>query len=128
MGRYYSGDIEGKFMFAVQSSDAPERFCAKIEGVDGDSIENPEDDWGVHYMIHYEDYDNVKKELDSIDSNAVQRVVKMFNENDYYGDETMKQYNVSEHDLSEYADYQLGKQILEYLEREESDCYIYAEL
>ena len=28
MGRYYSGDIEGKFMFAIQSSDAPERFGA----------------------------------------------------------------------------------------------------
>ncbi|MBD3842163.1 MAG: hypothetical protein IE909_09805 [Campylobacterales bacterium] len=26
MGRYYSGDIEGKFYFGVQSSDAPSRF------------------------------------------------------------------------------------------------------
>ena len=26
MGRYYNGDIEGKFWFAVQSSDASERF------------------------------------------------------------------------------------------------------
>ena len=28
MGRYYSGDIEGKFWFAVQSSTSPERFGA----------------------------------------------------------------------------------------------------
>ena len=28
MGRYYSGDINGKFMFAVQPSDAGERFGA----------------------------------------------------------------------------------------------------
>ena len=26
MGRYYSGDIEGKFWFALQSSDAADRF------------------------------------------------------------------------------------------------------
>ena len=26
MGRYYNGDIEGKFMFAVQSSHAADRF------------------------------------------------------------------------------------------------------
>ena len=32
MGRYYSGDIEGKFWFAVQSSDDADNF-----GVEGDS-------------------------------------------------------------------------------------------
>ena len=26
MGRYYSGDIEGKFAFAIQNSDAADRF------------------------------------------------------------------------------------------------------
>ena len=26
MGRYYDGDISGKFWFAVQSSNAPARF------------------------------------------------------------------------------------------------------
>jgi hypothetical protein len=26
MGRYYDGDINGKFMFGVQSSDAADRF------------------------------------------------------------------------------------------------------
>ena len=26
MGRYYNGDIEGKFWFAVQSSDCADRF------------------------------------------------------------------------------------------------------
>ena len=28
MGRYYNGDVEGKFMFAIQGSDAHERFGA----------------------------------------------------------------------------------------------------
>ena len=29
MGRYYSGDIEGKFWFGVQSSNAADRFGAE---------------------------------------------------------------------------------------------------
>ena len=29
MGRYYNGDVNGKFMFAVQSSNAHERFGAE---------------------------------------------------------------------------------------------------
>jgi len=28
MGRYYTGDIEGKFVFGIQSSDAADRFGA----------------------------------------------------------------------------------------------------
>jgi len=30
MGRYYTGDIEGKFMFAIQPSNAPEIFGAEV--------------------------------------------------------------------------------------------------
>ena len=55
MGRYYSGDIEGKFMFGVQSSNAPTRFYAT------------ECDPGhIEYNVSFDDYDKVKKELDSI--------------------------------------------------------------
>ena len=32
MGRYYEGDIEGKFWFAVQSSDDGEHFGAEEQG------------------------------------------------------------------------------------------------
>ena len=31
MGRYYGGDIEGKFWFALQSSEAPMRFGGMME-------------------------------------------------------------------------------------------------
>lgn len=37
MGRYYSGDIEGKFAFGVQSSNAADRFG--VEGQPPDYIE-----------------------------------------------------------------------------------------
>ena len=40
MGRYYDGDIEGKFWFGVQSSDAPKVFSP-------DKEEYTEEDFGV---------------------------------------------------------------------------------
>jgi len=117
MGRYYSGDIEGKFMFGVQPSDAPERFCAKES-----------EPMTIEYVVDYDDYENVKSAVESVDKDSIAKVEKMFSEKDKYNDDTMKQYGVTNYDLREYADYQLGKQILEYLEREQSDCYICAEL
>jgi len=53
MGRYYNGDIDGKFMFAVQSSDSGERFGA-IE----------EDSGYINYVIYREDsYKEIVEEL-----------------------------------------------------------------
>ena len=52
MGRYYSGDIEGKFMFAVQSSDAPERFGA---------IENQD------YIDYWIDSDSIDESVQSLE-------------------------------------------------------------
>tara|TARA_R100000781_G_C3974591_1_gene91385 strand:+ start:71 stop:436 length:366 start_codon:yes stop_codon:yes gene_type:complete len=121
MGRYYSGDIEGKFMFAVQSSDAPERFGA-VESNPG----------YIDYYVPPDATDEIRNELDSITSlcgDQILRVQKMFDENMHYNDETMKEYGVTEEGLSEYADYQLGKQILEYLEENpDCGCNIQAEL
>jgi hypothetical protein len=48
MGRYYSGDIEGKFWFALQDSDAADRF-----GVEGDQ---------PNYITYYFDEDNLETE------------------------------------------------------------------
>ena len=31
MGRYYNGDIEGKFWFGLQSSESPNRFGGSME-------------------------------------------------------------------------------------------------
>ena len=109
MGRYYNGDVNGKFMFAVQSSDAHERFGAVISCVD--------------YEISRDMYDDIVRELDSIDKGSIERVDKMFKENTGYNDEIKKQYNVTEHDLSEYADYSLGKQVKDYFDDNPEDHY-----
>lgn len=118
MGRYYSGDVDGKFMFAIQSSDAHERFGAKEQ-----------ESGFVEYWIGREKYDHIVKELDSINKESVERVSKMFDENKTYNNETQEQYNVTSFDLSEYADYKIGKQVKDYFDDnpEVDNCYFQAE-
>ena len=55
MGRYYSGDIEGKFLFSIQSSDAADRF-----GVIGQPPST------LIYSFGTEDLENVENELRKI--------------------------------------------------------------
>jgi len=119
MGRYYSGDIDGKFMFAVQSSDAHERFGA-VEQEPG----------YIDYCIRRESYDDIVKELQKIDKGSIKRVSKMFDENRCYNDETQKKYDVTSLDLSEYADYRIGKQVKEFFDDnpEIDECYFQAEI
>ena len=123
MGRYYSGDIEGKFMFAVQSSDAPTRFGAEEQ-----------ESGYIDYWVPPSAIDEIRNELDSITSlcgDQIERVQNMFDNEMGYNDDTMKKYGVTKQGLSEYADYRLGKQILEFLEDERNEgygCSIQAEL
>jgi len=107
MGRYYNGDIDGKFWFAVQPSNAGERFGAKEISP-----------YYIEYEIDRDDsYKDIVKELKSIESNgAIKRVDDMFKKlqllkGNGYDDDTLKQYGVKEKDIEEYADYELGKQI-----------------
>jgi len=120
MGRYYSGDIEGKFMFAVQGSNAPERFGAS------------ENQNYIDYYIDSSQTDEVREEVKQIETehaDQIKRIDKMCDENDGYNDETMKKYGVTKEGLSEYADLRLGRQILEYLEENpDFGCSIHAEL
>tara|TARA_R100001082_G_C4357404_1_gene157568 strand:+ start:1529 stop:1891 length:363 start_codon:yes stop_codon:yes gene_type:complete len=120
MGRYYTGDIEGKFMFAVQPSDAPERFGA---------IENQD---YIDYWIDSDRIDEVREEVKQIETESadqIKRINKMFDNEMGYNDEIQKKYGVTKEGLSEYADLQLGKQILEYLEENpDCGCSIQAEL
>jgi hypothetical protein len=119
MGRYYNGDVEGKFMFAVQSSNAHERFGA---------IEYEPN--YINYTIDREKYDDIVKELNSIDKGSINRVTKMFEENNGYNDDTMKRYNVSVKDLSEYADFKLGEKVKDFFDDNPDmlECNFEAEL
>lgn len=103
MGRYYSGDIDGKFWFAVQSSDAADRF-----GVTG---ERPNT---LQYYFSEDDLDNVNAEINRIKEKLGFKLVvieKFFRDNSGYDDEMLAKAHITNKELSEYADLQLGIKI-----------------
>ena len=128
MGRYYTGDIEGKFAFGVQSSAAADRFgkpgCAP------------------GYLEYYYEDDNMpelKLELKVIEESlgAHKRALQIYfdlykTEHDAPMDfpEYLKKAELpklTEEQYKEYVDYALGRQILDCVEREGS-CSFTAEL
>jgi len=130
MGRYYSGDIEGKFWFAVQSSDCADRFGQK--GYSPDYLE-----------YHYEDahIEDITKELKAIEKNIgkkrLKAMDKFFNKRLAYNDEELLEFLHKEtgvkpksktirYLLSEYADLKLGRKILDCVE-DEGYCSFTAE-
>lgn len=118
MGRYYSGDIEGKFWFAVQSSNAADRF-----GVEGSTPSY------LTYFYSKEDLPMVVDELKSIEVGLGDNFDKMkdfFSTRSYYNDnellvflgldDTPDNMLKIRHMLKEYADHDLGTKIKNHLE------------
>jgi hypothetical protein len=134
MGRYYYGDIEGKFWFAVQSSYAPERFGAVAEDVyyyDDEEGKEVLDDSFVDFYI--KDKKKVEREMKRIEKNLgdhVQKFKDFFDSLELgYNDKMMEEAGLDKDLLPEYADYILGKKILDYMNANEGEvCWINAEL
>ena len=123
MGRYYYGDIEGKFWFAVQPSDAADRF-------------------GGYYHLSY-DFDEdtlptVEEELEKILNNLGEYKKKM---DDYFEERCAKNSGYTPEELAEvlgvslekcegllrdYADYGLGIKIRDAI-KEHGSCQFDAE-
>lgn len=119
MGRYYSGDIEGKFWFGVQSSNAADRFGQR--GYEPNYIE-------YHYTDH--DLDEVEVEIKRIKDelgNKVEILDRFFTEYYSYSDDDLEKIGISNHDLSEYADLELGIKIRDCI-KENGVCSFTAEL
>ena len=115
MGRYYDGDIEGKFWFGVQSSDDASYF--------GGNEEVEEDEEGNTIEISYS---FTKEDLDDIDSGLADCKEKLagyhnslnefFEANDGYNDDILsKHLGVTKMELNGllewYARYTLGNKI-----------------
>jgi hypothetical protein len=100
MGRYYSGDIEGKFMFGVQSSTAADRF--------GATYFEPN---YVEYYFDEEQLETIKEQLDEL-REAYLKTQEYFKDRISYTDEDAKANGITEQDLSDYADYALGEKIM----------------
>ena len=120
MGRYYDGDIEGKFMFAVQPSNAGERFGAQ-------DVTNY-----ITYYVDRDQYEGIVEELNDIEkTGAVKRVLDMLDKCDVgYNNKTMKENGVSNGDLSEYADWILGTKMKDWFDDnpDEDGLFFNAEL
>ena len=130
MGRYYNGDIEGKFWFAVQSSNAPARFGAQ----------EYEPSY-INYYFDEEQLEEVEEELDRIHKNMqgnIEKLDEFFKQNNGYNDQMIIDFYLARYDetineeevkdmLVEYADYELGNQIANCI-KENGECSINCEL
>lgn len=124
MGRYYSGDIEGKFWVGVQPSNTADRFG--FVGVQPSTL---------LYWFTSDDIDSVKNGLKEIEDNLgdyLPLMQKFFSERDMYSDtELCNNVGIAEDEvqyyLKEYADYILGHKILDKL-IETGRCEFEAEL
>lgn len=119
MGRYYSGDIEGKFWFAVQSSTAASRF--------GGEESEPA---YIDYTFEEEHLEEVEAEIEKIQTSLgdkVQILKDFFKENNGYTDEMIEKLGVSMTELEDYADLGLGIKIRDCI-KENGSCSFQAEL
>ena len=124
MGRWCSGDIDHKFWFGVQSSDAADRFG--VTGV------QPQE---LYYYFDEEDLPGIKEELKNIEDKLGNNLVllnKFFEENTSYTDEKLAEYlnvelDVAKNLLKDYADFELGLKIAEAVQTT-GQCEFTAEL
>lgn len=125
MGRYYYGDIEGKFWFGLQNSDAADRF-----GVAGQE---------PNYIEYYFTRDNLKdveEELEYIKKELGVHLIGMLEQwfetakvSDYG---SLEEYlnmdkNQTLYVVSLYADYILGVKIADHI-KNKGECSFTAEL
>lgn len=104
MGRYFHGDIDGKFWFAVQSSNAASRFSADAEC----------DRSSISYYFDEGNLDEVQGELKRIEDKLGDNMLKFFkffSEHDGYNDDMLIEAGLPVSMLEDYADYLLGKKI-----------------
>lgn len=103
MGRYYTGDIEGKFWFGIQSSNAADRF-----GVIGSEPSH------LEYWFDESNFEEVEAEIKNIQDSLGDKlkiIEDFFEKNNGYTDEMLEEVGISNNELSDYADLELGVKI-----------------
>ena len=116
MGRYYFGDIEGKFAFAIQSSDAADRF-----GVSGEQNT-------LSYYFGSDNLEDLEEELKNIVRNLGDKLSKVRKlSQGGVNFEKIKELKITDDDLSEFADFELGLKIRRQIKLTGS-CHFEAEL
>jgi hypothetical protein len=103
MGRYFMGDIEGKFWFGLQSSDCADRFGA--QGYQPEVLK---------YFFEKSDLELVEQEIADIEKSLGDKlkvIDDFFETNNGYNDTMLADANITNQELSEYADLGMGKKI-----------------
>lgn len=121
MGRYFSGDIEGKFWFAVQSSDDGEFFGATE--VDSSVIS--------YYASDLKRARDGLKECRAVLGEYRKKLNAFFKDRPYYNDEEIeKSFEITKEKVQEllkwYARYRLGLKIYKCI-KENGECNFEAE-
>lgn len=123
MGRYYWGDIEGKFWFAVQPSNAADQFgCEGIYNEVEGTLEyhfKKEHALAVRERLRY-----LKKSL----GDYIEKFENFFKANRWYNDDMLKDQidDKAINLLPLYADYLLGLKIKKAIKKF-GECYFEAE-
>jgi len=126
MGRFYNGDIEGKWWFAVQSSDTPERFGGHEISID--------------YSISNDDtFKDAVKQLEEDLDGKLKWLKQFFKDNSFYNDEKLLEFMIKKsprydkselnQDLENFADYEFAMQVKEYFDDTGNQyCHVNSEL
>jgi len=115
MGRYYVGDIEGKFWFGLQPSNAASRFG-------GEEFEPQY----IEYYFNEDDLAKVNEEIDEIITTLgdKKKIIDDFFEGKIsYKDEDLEAIGITEDILRDYADLKLGIQIRDCIEGSGQCCF-----
>jgi hypothetical protein len=131
MGRYYQGDIEGKFWFGIQSSDDANNFG-------GSEIELQDDDGEIYeleYFFNKEDLESINEGIQTCITDLGEFKSKLdevfSSSNGYNPDVLAKQLGVAEAKYStimdSYARLHLGNKIKKCVE-DNGECRFTAEL
>lgn len=136
MGRYYSGDIEGKFWFGVQSSYDADYFGVEGEPVywDEDAEEN-EEPYSLGYGFTTENLGTINEGIDTcleVLGEYKEKIDKFFEVRTGYNNEDLeKEFGLSKERVQEllenYARLELGMAIKKCVE-DTGQCYFDAEL
>ena len=113
MGRYYYGDIEGKFWFGLQPSDVLSRF-----GVEPN----------LSYSFCEDNIEELEEQLKSIeDSIDIEKLKQFFDTHSYYSNDDLSKANISRNQVRDYADWSLGKKVLDRI-KEYGECNVECEI
>lgn len=130
MGRYYNGDIEGKFVVGTQNSNAADRF-----GVIGQQPAQ------LYYYFDRDSISDIENELHHIQSSLgsnFTKIKRFFLTRSLWNEEALVEYLQDSFSITitylqakrfsrDYFDYQLGEQILDHVERY-GFCEFYADI